>query len=346
MPVRPRQEIDKDTLPGILREFAGYKLGIENCSARTVEEYLLDLRTFFRYMLAQRNGIKPYGDDFEEIDITVVDLDFVKNIKTEEIYEFLFYAGSERLNGWSAKARKLSAIKAFYKYLVTKRKVLDVNPAIDIDAPKPEKTLPKFLSIDESVALLNAISSDTESKNVKRDFAITTLFLNCGMRLSELCGIDLRDIDDNLRSLRVFGKGAKERIIYLNSACREALSEYFKVRNLNLNSKMSTEPALFLSSRGLRISDKTVQKMVEKYLKMAGLENKGYSVHKLRHTAATLMYQSGNVDVRVLKDILGHEQLNTTQIYTHISDEQMENAMAQNPLAKIKPKKTVPKDED
>ncbi|MBQ8837000.1 MAG: tyrosine recombinase XerC [Clostridia bacterium] len=346
MPIKPRQEIDKDTLPAVLREFAGYKLGIENCSARTVEEYLLDLRTFFRYMLAQRNGIKPYGDGFEQIDITVVDLEFVGSIKTEEIYEFLFYAGAERLNGWSAKARKLSAIKVFYKYLVTKRKVLEKNPAIDIDAPKKERTLPKFLSVEESLALLDAINSDTESKNVKRDFAITTLFLNCGMRLSELCGIDLRDLDDNLRSVRVLGKGSKERIIYLNSACREALSEYLKVRNLNLDSKMSAEPALFLSGRGQRISDKTVQWMIGKYLKMAGLESKGYSVHKLRHTAATLMYQSGNVDVRVLKDILGHEQLNTTQIYTHISDEQMENAMAQNPLAKVKPKKAEKKDEE
>lgn len=340
MPVKPRQEVDKSTLPAVLREFAGYKLGIENCSARTVEEYLLDLRTFFRYMIAIKEGITPYGDDFEEIDITAIDLDFVKNIKTEEIYEFLFYAGSERLNGWAAKARKLTSIKSFYKYIVTKRKVLEKNPAIDIDSPKKERTLPKFLSIDESLALLDAINADTESKNTKRDFAIATLFLNCGMRLSELCGIDLRDLDDSLRSLRVFGKGAKERIIYLNSACKEALSEYLKVRNLNLDSSTSAEPALFLSSRGQRISDKTVQWMIGKYLKLAGLESKGYSVHKLRHTAATLMYQSGNVDVRVLKDILGHEQLNTTQIYTHISDEQMENAMAQNPLAKVKAKKT------
>ena len=345
MPVKPRQEIDKSTLPGVLTEFAGYKLGIENCSARTVEEYLLDLRTFFRYLLAVKNKISLYGDDFEKIDISTIDIEFVKSIKTEDIYEFLFYTGADRLNGWSAKARKLSSIKVFFKYLVTKRKVIEKNPAIDIDTPKKEKTLPKFLSVDESLALLDAISSDTESKNTKRDFAIATLFLNCGMRLSELCGIDLRDLDDSLRSLRVFGKGAKERIVYLNSACKEALTEYLKVRNLNLDSKGSAEPALFLSSRGQRISDKTVQWMIGKYLKIAGLESKGYSVHKLRHTAATLMYQSGNVDVRVLKDILGHEQLNTTQIYTHISDEQMENAMAQNPLAKITNQRKQTKDE-
>ncbi len=345
MPTTPRREIDRATLPPILTEFAGYKLGIENCSARTVDEYLLDLRTFFRYMTALRSGITPYND-FESIDITEIDLAFVSSIKTEEIYEFLFYAGSERLNGWSAKARKLSAIKVFYKYLVTKRKVLEKNPAIDIDAPKKERTLPKVLSLDESMALLDAIATDAESRTVKRDFAIATLFLNCGMRLSELCGIDLRDLDDSLRSLRVFGKGAKERIIYLNQSCREALKEYLAVRSMQSDGKTAAEPALFLSGRGQRISDKTVQWMIGKYLKMAGLSNKGYSVHKLRHTAATLMYQSGNVDVRVLKDILGHEQLNTTQIYTHISDEQMEHAMAQNPLAKIKPKKTSPKKEE
>ncbi len=339
MAVTPRREIDRDSLPGILREFAGYKLGIENCSPRTVDEYLLDLRTFFRYLLAIKNGIKPYGDEFNVIDITTVDLDFVKDIKTEDIYEFLFYTGTERLNGWSAKARKLTSIKSFYKYLVTKRKVLEKNPAIDIDSPKKERTLPKYLSLNESMALLNAISGDTTSKSSKRDFAIVTLFLNCGMRLSELCGIDLKDLDDTLRSLRVIGKGSKERIVYLNSACKEALYDYLKVRSLNLDSTAYAEPALFLSSRGTRISEKTVQWMVGKYLKLAGLESKGYSVHKLRHTAATLMYQSGNVDVRVLKDILGHEQLNTTQIYTHISDEQMESAMDQNPLAKIKPKK-------
>lgn len=338
MPVKPRSEVDRSSLPPVLREFAGYKSGIENCSNRTVDEYLLDLRTFFRYMTATRNGIAPYGEDFEAIDIRGIDLAFVGSIRTEEIYEFLFYTGSERLNGWSAKARKLSAIKALYKYLVTKRKVLEANPAIDIDAPKKERTLPKHLSVDESVALLDAILTDTESKNTKRDFAIATLFLNCGMRLSELCGIDLRDLDGSLRSLRVFGKGAKERIVYLNSSCREALTEYLQVRSLCLNSSTAAEPALFLSSRGQRISDKTVQWMIGKYLKAAGLASKGYSVHKLRHTAATLMYQSGKVDVRVLKDILGHEQLNTTQIYTHISDEQMENAMEQNPLAKMKPK--------
>ena len=339
MPVQPHNEIDRATLPPILLEFAHYKGGIENRSKLTVEEYLLDLRTFFRYMCAtKRLGLSaPTLEDLEKTEIKDIDLAFVESIRTEEIYEFLFFVGSEMHNGWSAKARKLTAVKSFYKYLVNKRHLLKKNPAVNIDAPKRERTLPKFLSAEESLALLDAIANDAQSKTVRRDYAITTLFLNCGMRLSELCGIDMRDIDSELRSVRVFGKGAKERIIYLNSACRAALADYLAVRGDNLDEKTAACPALFLSSRGQRISNKTVQWMIGKYLKAAGLENKGYSVHKLRHTAATLMYQTGHVDVRVLKDILGHEQLNTTQIYTHVSSAGMESAMEQNPLACVKP---------
>lgn len=332
-----RSEIDRSTLPPILIDFAGYKNGIENRSKLTVEEYLLDLRTFFRYMCAVNQlGLDPAQAELDSIDITRVDLEFVGSINADDIYKFLFYAGSDRQNGWAAKARKLTAIKSFYKYLVNKRHLLEKNPAANIDAPKKKKTLPKFLSVEESLALLNAIASDTESKTLKRDYAITTLFLNCGMRLSELCGIDMRDMDSDLRSLRVMGKGSKERIVYLNAACRDAVSDYLAVRNKGFDETTAATPALFLSSRGQRISNKTVQWMINKYLKRAGLESKGYSVHKLRHTAATLMYRTGKVDVRVLKDILGHEQLNTTQIYTHISDSSMERAMEQNPLSGVK----------
>ena len=339
MLTQTRSEIDRATLPPILIDFAGYKGGIENRSKLTVEEYLLDLRTFFRYMCAAKrlDLTAPTAEELEKVNIKDVDLEFVECIRTEDIYEFLFFVGADLQNGWSAKARKLTAIKSFYKYLVNKRHLLEKNPAANIDAPKRERTLPKFLSADESLALLNVIANDTESKTVRRDYAIATLFLNCGMRLSELCGIDMRDIDSELRSVRVFGKGAKERIIYLNSACRAALTDYLAVRGDNLDEKTAACPALFLSSRGQRISNKTVQWMIGKYLKAAGLENKGYSVHKLRHTAATLMYQTGHVDVRVLKDILGHEQLNTTQIYTHVSSASMENAMEQNPLSGVKP---------
>ena len=329
-----RYSVELNEMPPLVRDFASYKTAIQNCSVKTVSEYLLDLRLFFRFLLADRQGISPESEQFNKIDIRGIDLEYIKSITTEDIYGFLMYSGAVRNNMWSAKARKLSAIKAFFKFLVVKRKLLEVNPAIDIEAPKPKKSLPKVMTVDEAKALLDAVKNDKESKSVTRDYAIITLFLNCGMRVSELCGIDLADIDRELRSVRVVGKGNKERIIYLNDACKYALGDYITERSEADNSKINTT-ALFLSSRDQRISVKTVQWMVYKYLGLAGLEQKHYSVHKLRHTAATLMYQSGNVDVRVLKDILGHEQLNTTQIYTHVSNESMEKAMAANPLADI-----------
>lgn len=320
-----------------VQQFAIYKRTIQGCSEKTVNEYMLDLRTFFRYLLAIEQGIDPESEDFVKIDIRSIDAEYLSRVRTEQIYEFLFYTGDARKNMWSAKARKLSAIKGLYKYLTIKKNYFEENPAINIESPKPKKTLPKFLNLDESLLLLQAIQDDTESNTRERDYCIVTLFLNCGMRLSELVGINLGDIDRDLRSLRVLGKGNKERIIYLNEACRKVLSEYLTLRNSPKYENVQTK-ALFLSRLNKRISVKTVQWMVYKYLDRAGLEAKHFSVHKLRHTAATLMYQSGNVDVRVLKDILGHEQLNTTQIYTHVSNENMRIAMEQNPLSQVKKK--------
>ena len=332
--------VDLKTLPPLVREFASYKSGIQNASLQTVSEYLLDLRTFFRFMLARDQKIDPRSEEFEKIDITVVDLEYIKYITQEDIYEFLMYADGTRKNLAAAKARKLSALKGFFKYLHVKRMMIDENPAINIETPKLKEALPRFLSVEESLLLLDAVKNDRESKSRVRDFAIITLFLNCGMRVSELVGIDLNDIDREFRSLTVTGKGNKQRIVYLNSACRAALSDYYLERTGVAHVK-SKSPALFLSNREQRISVKTVQWLVYKYLDMAGLESKHYSVHKLRHTAATLMYQTGQVDVRVLKDILGHEQLNTTQIYTHVSNRSMEEAMENNPLSSQKP---LPKD--
>ena len=317
-----------------IQQFAIYKRTIQGCSEKTVNEYMLDIRTFFRFLLATEKGIEIDSDAFYEIDIRSIDADYLSKVKTEQIYEFLFYASDTRKNMWSAKARKLSAIKGLYKYLTIKKNYFEDNPAINIESPKPKKSLPKFLNLDESLMLLQAILDDQESNTKERDYCIVTLFLNCGMRLSELVGINLTDIDRELRSLRVIGKGNKERVIYLNEACQKALRDYLQIRLSPKYENVQTK-ALFLSRLNKRISVKTVQWMVYKYLELAGLEAKKFSVHKLRHTAATLMYQSGNVDVRVLKDILGHEQLNTTQIYTHVSNENMRNAMEQNPLAKI-----------
>ncbi len=321
-----------ESLPTLVREYASYKAVIQNASEKTISEYLLDLRTFFRFLLAREQKIKPNTEEFEAIDISGVDLEYIRNITTEDIYDFLMYADNIRGNMAAAKSRKLSAIKGFFKYLTVKRMMLEENPAANIESPKRQQALPKYLSLEESLSLLEAVRNDTESPSRVRDFAIITLFLNCGMRVSELVGIDINDVDRQLRSMSVTGKGNKQRIVYLNEACREALFDYMTERTSEKYVKADT-PALFLSKRQQRISVKTVQWLVYKYLDLAGLESKHYSVHKLRHTAATLMYQSGNVDVRVLKDILGHEQLNTTQIYTHVSNRSMEEAMTHNPLS-------------
>jgi len=328
----------KDEFPALIRNFANYKDVVQGCSKKTVTEYLFDLRTFSRYLYAARNGLSLSGEEFENINIKELDTDFFKSVTTSEIYDFLSYVGGERENDTRARARKLSAIKQFYKYCTVKQMLFDNNPALNIESPKLKKQLPKHLSVDECVDLLDAVTNDENSRTRERDYAILTIFLNCGIRLSELAGISLTDIDKDLRSMRVIGKGSKERIVYLNDACRNAINTYLPIR-MSTPAKSKGESALFLSGQGKRISVKTVQWMVKKYLGEAGLEYKNYSTHKLRHTAATLMYQSGGVDVRVLKDILGHEQLNTTQIYTHVSNEHMEEAMTKNPLADIKPKK-------
>ena len=325
-----------ESYPELIRKFCVYKSSIQERSPITVKEYMLDLRTFFRFLIAKRNGTVPAPDsrEFASIDLRGVDIDFLRSITPTDIYDFLFYTDSRRGNGSATRARKLTAIKGLFKYLTSKRQLLDQDPTIAIDAPNKRKTLPKFLSLDESRLLLDAVRNDSSSEFRRRDFAIITIFLNCGIRLSELCGMNISDVDRYLRSARIVGKGNKERVIYLNDACRVALGDYMSERTAGrIKPKSpSDENALFLSRIGRRICPKSVEHMVDKYLDMAGLGSKNYSVHKLRHTAATLMYREGGVDVRVLKEILGHEQLNTTQIYTHVVDSDVEKAMAKNPL--------------
>lgn len=332
------QTISPNEFSPLLQEYASYKSSIQGCSQKTVDEYLFDLRTFFRYLIAKEKGIDTTSEDFEAINVSSIGLEQLGKLRAEDIYGFLYYTGTTRQNQWSARSRKLSAIRSLYKFLICKRHYLEYDPTADIDSPKKQKTLPKVLSLEEAKALLQAVEDDKDSAYRVRDYAIITLFLNCGMRVSELAGIDLDDIDTSLRSLRVVGKGNKERIVYLNDACRNALGEYI-VERVNQKSKHVADNALFLSRLEQRISVKTIQAMVYKYLNRAGLEAKHYSVHKLRHTAATLMYQSGNVDVRVLKEILGHEQLNTTQIYTHINNADLEKAMGFHPLSSEKKQK-------
>ena len=330
-------KIADTVFPEIVDRFSNYQNHL-NRSPATINQYRMDLMLFIKYQIAKKENLPTYGEEFDKIDISGVDISFFRDITSNDIYNFLLYVTNERGNRPGARARKLSALKVFYKYLMFVTKDIDYNPTEAISAPTVKQRLPKYLTLEESVLLLETVQNDENNPNRVRDFAIITLFLNCGMRLSELCGISLHDIDPKLQSMRVIGKGSKERIIYLNGACREALSEYLAIRRGMQDVK--DKNALFLSRLGKRISNKTVQYIVYQSLEKAGLGYRKLSVHKLRHTAATLMYQSGKVDVRVLKDILGHEQLNTTQIYTHVSDAQMQNAMEENPLSSKKKKKS------
>lgn len=322
--------------PEILNQYSNYLSSLQNRSPRTVEQYLIDLTMYTRFLMARERSLVQDSDEALALDLSAADIGLYEAVTPEIILEFITYTANERQNKARTRSRKLSAIKSFYKYLTNTRHLIEDNPAAAVDAPKKgSKQLPKFLTLEESIALLDAVRTDSESKTRERDYAILTLFLNTGMRLSELVSIDITRIDRDMQSLMVIGKGSKERVIYLNDACRSALTAWLLVRQ-TLEINPSHKNALFISSRRTRISIKTVQWMVYKYLNMAGLGSKKCSVHKLRHTAATLMYQTGQVDVRVLKDILGHEQLNTTQIYTHLSDKQMEDAVKANPLSEIK----------
>ena len=327
--------------PEIIKSFLIYHETIKGHSPKTVEEYYLDLRTFFRYMKISR-GLVPRDTELEDISISDIDLEFVRSITVSDAYEYLAYLSRDRVKNQrsreteygtmaSTRARKVSTLRSFYKYLTVKAKLLDVNPLQDLDVPKIPKKLPRYLTLPEAQALLSSV----DGKNKERDYAILTIFLNCGLRLSELVGLNVTDVRSN-NTVRVLGKGNKERIIYLNDACVDAINNYLKVRPMD---GVKDKKALFISSQKKRMSPKTVQAMVYKYLEKIGLDSQGYSCHKLRHTAATLMYQHGNVDIRVLKEVLGHENLGTTEIYTHHSNKQLEEASKSNPLAKVKQKK-------
>ncbi len=326
------------TFPQILQNYANYTTAIRGNSHKTVCEYLLDLRTFFRFMRMREEYLQITMDEFEELDISGLTLKDIKRVTSDNIIEFLMFIGTKRENSTTTRMRKLSAIKSLFYYLHTKKHLIEINPAADIEGPKAKKTLPKYMTLEESIRFLETIAADIESKTVTRDICIFTLFLNTGMRLSELVGLNIDSFDSDLSQVKVLGKGNKERIIYLNEACKTVLMDYLRKR-LDPKYIRSDEKALFISRLETRISAKTVQWLAYKYLHLAGLGHRGLSVHKLRHTAATLMYQTGKVDVRVLKDILGHEQLNTTQIYTHVVSRNMEEAVAQNPLATIHRKK-------
>ena len=261
------------------------------------------------------------------------DIELIKIITISDLYSFLVFCKDERGNNTATRARKTSTLRIFFKYLSAQTHQLEVNPAEMLESPKIKQSLPKHLTLEASLELLEAVDGD----NKQRDYCILTLFLNCGLRLSELCGLNLGDISSE-GTMTVTGKGNKERIVYLNDACQKALRDYIAVRP-NDGIVATDRNALFISRNHRRISNKTVQHIVKSYLEKAGLGGQGFSTHKLRHTAATLMYQYGNVDIRVLKDILGHANLGTTQIYTHVSDKQIKQATDSNPLSGAKMKK-------
>ncbi len=316
-----RQE-ELAALPSLVRQYLNYLSGVKSKSQLTVLEYASDLRLFFRYIARSRN-LCDSTIPLDEINIAMMPDDVICSVTLDEAYSFLTYCRNERKNDNNARARKVVAIKRFYRNLEVNGKI-EVNRIAFLESPQTKKALPKYLTLEQSVKLLNSV----DGKFKERDYCILTLFLNCGLRLSELVGINLSHIKDN-NTLVVLGKGNKERTVYLNKACLNAISAYMAVRPAD---GLKDRDALFISNRKTRISKQSVQKMVEGTLARSGLAGMGFSTHKLRHTAATLMYQYGSVDPLQLKEILGHENLSTTEIYTHIHDDQLKQAVDSNPL--------------
>lgn len=319
------REMDLDNCPKYLKDFIFYLRVVRGRSERTVQEYYFDLRLFLRYVAAD-SALRRSGN-LENVDISKVSLDTLENFSLSDIYAFLNYLASSRKNGALARGRKVSAIKVFYHYLSTNARLISKDPMKDLELPSAKKSLPKYLTLEQSLELLKGVPE----ADMPRNYCIITLFLNCGMRLSELVGLNLQDVKLEERTMRLLGKGNKERIIYLNEACIQGIKGYLAQRPT-----VSSEPdAFFLSKQFRRISKRRVQQIVEECLKSAGLDKQGFSTHKLRHTAATLMYQYGHVDTLVLRDVLGHESIATTEIYTHLSSKQLKEAAESSPLAKV-----------
>lgn len=322
--------------PELMRNYLFYLETIKGRSANTINGYYLDLRTFFRFIKLHRKLVS-WDTPLEQIVIADVDLKLIEQITLSDVYEFLHYVSSDRSNQAKTRSRKVSSLRGFFKYLTNNVGLLKTNPVLNLEMPAAKKSLPKYLSLENCYELLRHI----DGVQKERDFCMITLFLNCGMRLSELVGINYNDIKSNTLLLR--GKGNKERIVYLNEACLLSLQIYNQFKTGFYSDKPHDRTALFLGKNGKRLGKRQVERIVEHALEQSGLGGLGYSTHKLRHTAATMMYQQGGVDIRVLQEILGHANLGTTQIYTHVSSEQMEKAVQSTPLASVKPPKSSKK---
>jgi len=326
--------INHENNPDYLNSFLDYTVTILNKSPNTIKEYNYDLATFLKFIKVRFKMTDE--EDFSKITIKDIPLSTIKQIKLDDIHAFLSYLTNTYHSKAATRARKASSIRVFFNYLSQKANLIEFNPAQNLETPKLDKRLPKYLSLEDSKRLLNVAGSD-DNRNNKRDYAIITLFLNCGMRLSELVGINIKDINFSECQMTVIGKGNKERTIYLNKACMTAINNYLAVRPVEgiKTDKANSKNALFLSERKERISRRTVQYIVDKELRAAGLDTSKYSVHKLRHTAATLMYQYGKVDIRALQEVLGHESISTTEIYTHVANVQARSAIENNPLSDV-----------
>ena len=317
-------------IPIILEDYLNYMETIKGTSPNTTKEYFYDIRTFFRFIKIRYKLVEK-DKPFDQIDISDVDLDLIKKISIQDLHAFISFTDKKLGNNNNTKSRKVASLKSFFDYLHSKVDLIDKNPAINLEFPKTNNRHPIYLTLDECKLLLNTVLENKNEFFRKRDYAIIMLFLNCGLRLSELSSINLNRIKKD--TLTVIGKGNKERTIYLNDACVKAINDYIDVRPIDA----IDEEALFLSKRKRRMSNRAIQHMIDKYLKKAGFDTEIYSTHKLRHTAATLMYKHGNVDIRALQEILGHENVSTTQIYTHIDDERLRQAVQSNPLGNIDP---------
>ena len=326
--------INREENPDYINSFLDYSATILNKSPNSIKEYNYDLQMFLRFIKIRFNLTSE--TDYAKITTKDISLETIKKIKLDDIHAFLSYMAIDLRSKSATRARKASSIRIFFNYLTQKAKLIQINPAQNLETPKLDRRLPKYLNLEESKKLLN-VTANKDNRNNQRDYAIITLFLNCGMRLSELVGINIQDIDFSESKMNVIGKGNKERTIYLNKACIKALKDYLDVRpkeGVKVD-KLNSHKALFLSERKERISKRTVQYIVDKELKVAGLDTSKYSTHKLRHTAATLMYQYGNVDIRALQELLGHQSISTTEIYTHVNNEQVRDAIEKNPLADL-----------
>ena len=316
----------------VLEQYKNYMLAVLGRSELTVKEYTYDIVNFFRYRKLDK-GLVAKGTPLEEIDVSDITVKDINRVTTDDILVFLIYLGREKKQSNASRARHIASLKSFFKFCHSKRHLIDNNPAYDIETPKIGKRMPKYLTLSQSQQLLEA-AYESPSEFNERDYCMLTLFLNCGMRLAELRGIDTDHIHNT--TLTVIGKGDKERTIYLNKACLDAIEEWLPKR-AQIKIKPSAQKALFVSKRGTRISDDMIQIIIKKLLMQAGIDTRVYSVHKLRHTAATLMYKYGHVDIRNLQLILGHQSVSTTQIYTHVDDQQLQDAINSNPLSSFNP---------